>query len=109
MPDLLTWFLVAPRLGLSVNQDALNSVTRGLVGDTSFAVLPEVTSQQTFVLTFIFQLVCIIPRQIIRIRYSYSIDPSCEALVPFRSQLGDICRSSDTLWIRLLPFRLARP
>ncbi|KAJ5980862.1 hypothetical protein N7481_008160 [Penicillium waksmanii] len=48
---------LAPRLGLSVNQDALNSVTRGLVGDTSFAVLPEVSSQQTFLLTFIFQLI----------------------------------------------------
>ncbi|KAJ5758421.1 hypothetical protein N7520_005577 [Penicillium odoratum] len=48
---------LAPRLGLSVQQEALNSVTRGLVGDTSFAILPEVTSQQTFVLTFLFQLV----------------------------------------------------
>lgn len=53
----LTLFTVAPRLGLSVNQDALNSVTRGLVGDTSFAILPEVTKEQTFLLTFIFQLV----------------------------------------------------
>ncbi|KAJ5227395.1 uncharacterized protein N7469_007401 [Penicillium citrinum] len=48
---------LAPRLGLPVNQDALNSVTRGLVGDTSFAVLPEVTSEQTFLLTFLFQLI----------------------------------------------------
>jgi len=48
---------VAPRLGLSVHQEALQSVTRGLVGDSSFAILPEVTSQQTFVLTFLFQLV----------------------------------------------------
>ncbi|KAJ5915015.1 hypothetical protein N7504_003898 [Penicillium tannophilum] len=48
---------LAPRLGLTVHQEALNSVTRGLVGDSSFAILPEVTSQQTFVLTFLFQLV----------------------------------------------------
>lgn len=48
---------VAPRLGLPVNQDALASVTRGLVGDTSFAVLPEVTKEHTFILTLIFQLV----------------------------------------------------
>ncbi|KAJ5611844.1 hypothetical protein N7528_008949 [Penicillium herquei] len=48
---------LAPRLGLSVNAEALNSVTRGLVGDTSFAILPEISSQQTFVLTFLFQLV----------------------------------------------------
>ncbi|KAJ5098076.1 hypothetical protein N7532_005077 [Penicillium argentinense] len=48
---------LAPRLGLSVNTDALNSVTRGLVGDTSFAILPEITSGQTFILTFVFQLI----------------------------------------------------
>lgn len=49
--------IVAPRLGLPVNQNALSSVTRGLVGDTSFAVLPEVTKEHTFLLTFVFQLV----------------------------------------------------
>lgn len=49
--------IVAPRLGLPVNQDALSSVTRGLVGDTSFAVLPEITKEQTFLLTFVFQMV----------------------------------------------------
>lgn len=53
----LTPFSVAPRLGLPVNREALNSVTRGLIGDTSFAILPEVTKEQTFLLTFVFQLV----------------------------------------------------
>ncbi|PLB51242.1 ALG6, ALG8 glycosyltransferase [Aspergillus steynii IBT 23096] len=47
---------LAPRLGLPVNQEALVSVTRGLVGDTSFAVLPEVTKEHTFILTLLFQL-----------------------------------------------------
>ncbi|KAL1867006.1 glycosyl transferase [Paecilomyces lecythidis] len=51
---------LAPRLGLNVNHDALSSVTRGLVGDTSFAVLPEVTKEQTFALTFILQLLPLI-------------------------------------------------
>ncbi|KAJ5894704.1 hypothetical protein N7495_006395 [Penicillium taxi] len=51
---------IAPRLGLTVNHEALKSVTRGLVGDTAFAVLPEVTSGQTFLLTFVFQLVPLI-------------------------------------------------
>lgn len=36
--------IVAPRLGLRVKTEALNSVTRGLVGDTTFAVLPEITA-----------------------------------------------------------------
>ncbi|RAH87640.1 ALG6, ALG8 glycosyltransferase [Aspergillus japonicus CBS 114.51] len=51
---------LAPRLGLPVNQDALTSVTRGLVGDTSFAILPEVTKEHTFALTFLFQLLPLI-------------------------------------------------
>jgi len=51
---------VAPRLGLAVNQEAVNSVTRGLVGDTSFAVLPEITARMTFVLTLFFQVVPLI-------------------------------------------------
>ncbi|KAI1637683.1 glycosyl transferase [Biscogniauxia mediterranea] len=49
--------LVAPRLGLSVNMGAINSVTRGLVGDTAFAVLPEVTPRVCFALTLLFQMI----------------------------------------------------
>jgi alpha-1,3-glucosyltransferase len=47
---------LAPYLKLPVKVEALNSVTRGLVGDTSFAVLPEVTPRQTFLLTILTQL-----------------------------------------------------
>lgn len=59
--DIKLTVIVAPRLGLPITQEALTSVTRGLVGDTSFAVLPEVTKEHTFALTFLFQLVCISP------------------------------------------------
>ncbi|KAH7408643.1 ALG6, ALG8 glycosyltransferase family-domain-containing protein [Phaeosphaeria sp. MPI-PUGE-AT-0046c] len=41
----------APRLGLTVDPEAVNSVTRGLVGDTSFAVLPDVVPLTCFLLT----------------------------------------------------------
>ncbi|RFU30596.1 hypothetical protein B7463_g5739, partial [Scytalidium lignicola] len=51
---------VAPRLGLLVNKEAINSVTRGLVGDTSFAVLPEITPKATFALTLLFQIIPLI-------------------------------------------------
>lgn len=54
---------VAPRLGLPVNYEALSSVTRGLVGDTSFAVLPEVSKEHTFALTLLFQLVGLFPSE----------------------------------------------
>lgn len=53
-------YVVAPRLRLSVTQEAVNSVTRGLVGDTSFAVLPEITARTTFALTLFFQFIPLI-------------------------------------------------
>jgi alpha-1,3-glucosyltransferase len=49
--------LLAPYLKLQVDKEAVNSVTRGLVGDTSFAVLPNITPEQCFGLTLAFQLV----------------------------------------------------
>jgi hypothetical protein len=48
---------VAPYLGLDVDGEAVNSVTRGLVGDTSFAVLPDVVPLTCFLLTLGFQIV----------------------------------------------------
>jgi len=48
---------VAPYLKLPVDADALNSVTRWLVGDTAFAVLPSITPRHTFILTILSQLV----------------------------------------------------
>jgi hypothetical protein len=52
---------VAPYLGLDVDREAINSVTRGLVGDTSFAVLPEVVPLTCFLLTVSFQVVSLLP------------------------------------------------
>ncbi|KAI1820988.1 glycosyltransferase family 57 protein [Xylaria intraflava] len=46
---------VAPRLGLPMKAEAISSVTRGLVGDTAFAVLPEITPRLCFALTLLFQ------------------------------------------------------
>ncbi|KAF2721206.1 glycosyltransferase family 57 protein [Polychaeton citri CBS 116435] len=46
----------APYLRLPVDENAVNSVTRGLVGDTAFAVLPEITPRMTFVLTLATQI-----------------------------------------------------
>ncbi len=54
---MLTYVVVAPRLNLTVNQDAVNSVTRGLVGDSSFAVLPDIVPLACFLLTLGTQIV----------------------------------------------------
>lgn len=55
----LLMILVAPKLGLMVDRAAVVSVTRGLVGDTSFAVLPTISPRTTFFLTAFFQMVVI--------------------------------------------------
>ncbi|KAF1812452.1 dolichyl glycosyltransferase [Eremomyces bilateralis CBS 781.70] len=51
---------VAPYLGLQVDPDAVNSVTRGRVGDTAFAVLPPIHPRTTFLLTLTFMLIPLI-------------------------------------------------
>ncbi|OBT83288.1 dolichyl pyrophosphate Glc1Man9GlcNAc2 alpha-1,3-glucosyltransferase [Pseudogymnoascus sp. 03VT05] len=51
---------VAPHIGLPVDASALQSVTRGLVGDTAFAVLPHITPSTTFALTLVFQAIPLI-------------------------------------------------
>ncbi|CAK1364893.1 Dolichyl pyrophosphate Glc1Man9GlcNAc2 alpha-1,3-glucosyltransferase [Cercospora beticola] len=51
---------LAPYLKLPVDADAVNSVTRGLVGDTSFAVLPNIPPRLTFVLTLAAQIPALI-------------------------------------------------
>jgi alpha-1,3-glucosyltransferase len=51
-----TTTIVAPYLHLPINPSALHSVTRGLVGDTTFAVLPAITPRLTFILTLTTQL-----------------------------------------------------
>jgi len=44
-------------LGLSIKAEALKSVTRGLVGDTAFAVMPDISPRTCFLLTLLFQAV----------------------------------------------------
>ena len=40
-----------------MNEAALGSMTRGYVGDTQFAVLPDIQASHTMILTLIAQLV----------------------------------------------------
>ena len=49
--------ILAPRIGLPLKAEALQSVTRGLVGDTAFAVLPDITPRMCFALTILFQAI----------------------------------------------------
>lgn len=49
--------LVAPGLGLHFDDSALEGATRGLIGVSSFAVLPNISPGMTFMLTVFFQMV----------------------------------------------------
>ena len=48
---------IAPYLGVNVDYGAAKSVTRGLVGDSTFSVLPNISPKACFILTLIFQIV----------------------------------------------------
>ncbi|CAG8545554.1 11103_t:CDS:2 [Dentiscutata erythropus] len=48
--------IVFRQLGWGLNDISTSSVTRGLVGDVSFAVLPQIPAKTTFVITMVFQI-----------------------------------------------------
>ena len=48
---------VTSYLGIDFDRRAATSATRGLIGDTAFAVLPDVTPRACFMLTLFFQIV----------------------------------------------------
>ncbi|KAF0535605.1 glycosyltransferase family 57 protein [Gigaspora margarita] len=48
--------IVFRQLGWGLNDTATSSVTRGLVGDVSFAVLPQISAKTTFIITVVFQM-----------------------------------------------------
>ncbi|EXX77256.1 dolichyl pyrophosphate Glc1Man9GlcNAc2 alpha-1,3-glucosyltransferase [Rhizophagus irregularis DAOM 181602=DAOM 197198] len=50
----------AKRLGWTLNESAIGSITRGLVGDVNFALLPQVKANHTFILTLIFQMASLV-------------------------------------------------
>lgn len=57
LTKLLNFPLAAKKFGWSMNEAALGSMTRGFVGDTVFAVLPEVRAIHTLILTVVAQFV----------------------------------------------------
>lgn len=97
---------VAPRLGLTVNQDAVNSVTRGLVGDSSFAVLPDIVPLTCFLLTLGTQIVS---QVWLLCRTFTNIFTACSSASLVQTNMGDICWRGHVVWLRFLLVWLARP
>jgi len=108
---MLTRIEAAPYLKLPVDASAVQSVTRGLVGDTTFAVLPNITPRMSFILTLTAQIV--------------SVANTCPFLVSYKSKLTyspparthqalpppnmvQLRSDHDPLRLCLFPLRLAR-
>ena len=98
---------VAPKLGLVVDRAAADSVTRGLVGDTSFAVLPTISPRMTFFLTAFFQMVAFATKEhVVQHADSFIVKP--RQTVP-TSFVEYVYQSCDSLWLCILSLWLARP
>ncbi|CAB4492787.1 unnamed protein product [Rhizophagus irregularis] len=50
----------AKLLGWTLNESAIGSITRGLVEDVNFVLLPQVKANHTFILTLIFQMISLV-------------------------------------------------
>ncbi|CAB5386350.1 unnamed protein product [Rhizophagus irregularis] len=51
---------LAKLLGWTLNESAIGSITRGLVEDVNFVLLPQVKANHTFILTLIFQMISLV-------------------------------------------------
>ncbi|KAI0180832.1 glycosyltransferase family 57 protein [Hypoxylon sp. FL1284] len=94
---------VAPRLGLPVKMEAVNSVTRGLVGDTAFAVLPEVTPGMCLALTLVFQ---VIPLMRLFVRPSWDTFIGAVTLCGYASFLFGWHVHEKAILLVIIPFSL---
>lgn len=60
-PNVWAIYSFADRVLAQIYRVPVASATRGLVGDTAFAVLPEITPRHTFLLTLFYQLLALVP------------------------------------------------
>jgi hypothetical protein len=107
--------IVAPHLKLTVNPEAVNSVTRGLVGDSTFAVLPEIAPRTTFFLTLGAQIVSGTSMALAPYQAPHEMKfllmnpgPAITRQTLFPPDLGQFCCDNHALWLCILPLWLAR-
>ena len=99
--------LVAPKLGLTIDPSAMNSVTRGLVGDSSFAVLPNISPKTTFAMTLGFQIVSVLSSAATVPRCLYPVVMFDQAFPS--TNMGNVQWRSDPVWVRVFLVWLACP
>jgi alpha-1,3-glucosyltransferase len=95
--------ILAPYLKLDVNREALQSVTRGLVGNTSFAVLPNITPGQCFAITLSFQAIALAK---LWMRPSWDMFVSAVTLCGYASFLFGWHVHEKAILLVLIPFSL---
>ncbi|CAG8798347.1 29608_t:CDS:2, partial [Racocetra persica] len=54
--DETIYFQLSKQLGWGLDNTVTSSVTRGLVGDVNFAVLPQIPAKTTFIITMVLQI-----------------------------------------------------
>lgn len=102
---------------ISVHEAGVASTSRGLVGDTVFAVLPNVVPWHTFAATVAFQAVRFVLAPYFLINFlSERTEPDCaDWNTGFPRQtmaspdVQEFPDGTDTMWLGVVYFRVARP
>lgn len=98
-------------MGLAVNGPGVASSSRGLVGDTVFAVLPNIQPVHTFAVTLAVQLVSDCPSlhfaTVSNTFQKFTIDHPDETVVFTNVQI--LFKGFDPLWICFFSFWVACP
>jgi hypothetical protein len=99
--------VAAPYLKLPVDASAVQSVTRGLVGDTTFAVLPNITPRMSFILTLAAQIVSSAEGCVPQTLTDHRLPARTHQALPSPNMV-QLRSNHDPLRLRLFPLRLAR-
>lgn len=89
---------------IALNTSGVASTSRGLVGDTVFAIIPNIKPSYTFIITIVFQAVSLIYMVISAAAYSV-IDISREAVE--NTDIQVFPDSTDAVWLCVIFVRLA--
>ncbi|KAG5513583.1 hypothetical protein PMAC_001015 [Pneumocystis sp. 'macacae'] len=94
--------IVAPHLNIVPRQEAILSSTRGLVGDTFFGILPNITPMMTFIVTCFFQMIYLVK---LFIRPSYNVFLGAVILCGFSSFIFGWHVHEKAILMVIIPFR----
>ncbi|KTW29204.1 hypothetical protein T552_01160 [Pneumocystis carinii B80] len=94
---------LAPHLNIVVKQEATASLTRGLIGDTFFGILPNITPTTTFIVTCFFQMIYLVK---LFIRPTYNVFLGAIVLCGFSSFIFGWHVHEKAILMVIIPFSL---